>query len=217
MYYSKLRKFAWAFIALIFTAGSVFSQGWRNGNQINRTQNSTCLETISGITEQQKSKIVELENKHQQEMNELRLKQRSTYDIAEKNKLHADMDTKVSDHRNAVKALLNEDQQKQYDQLHAPGNRRFAGRQQFARRGNGASFNRGCGYGYRANNQNFNRGRRNAGNVAPCGRNVQQGRNRQQFSGAAAGRCGNGRFAGRGYGRGFRFQNDSTNNVQINN
>ena len=60
-----------------------------------------------------------LETTHQATMAELREKRRSTTDATTKANIRTEMDTQVAKHRNDVKALLNAEQQKQYDQLHA--------------------------------------------------------------------------------------------------
>lgn len=142
---SKLSKFAWAFFALAITTTTVFAQGWRNGNRGNFTQNNVCLEQISGLTEDQKSKITEMENNHQNAMEELRTKRRSTTDAIEKSEIRTEMLKNVQSHRESVKSLLSEKQQKEFDLLHFRGNNQVnrMGNGQF--RGNGRfAGNNGC-------------------------------------------------------------------------
>jgi len=161
---SKLQKFAWVFFALILGATTLFAQGWRNGNRafVQNNQNAPCLNEISGLTEDQSAKISELNEKLQNAMNELRTERRSTVDPIEKNEIRGEMLKKVKVHREEVKSLLTEEQQKEYDQLSPRGNNfgnqrgngNFRGRGQFkgqrfaANRGNGYCGNR-AGYGQR--------------------------------------------------------------------
>ena len=162
---SKLQKFAWVFFALTLAATTLFAQGWRNGNRAYAQNNqiTPCLTQISGLTEDQSAKISDLNEEHQEAMNELRIKRRSTVDPIEKNEIRGEMLKKVKAHREEVKGLLSEEQQKQYDQLYFRGNNyrnqrgngnfrgrgQFRGQQGFAgNRGNGCRGNR-AGYGQR--------------------------------------------------------------------
>ena len=79
----------------------------------------TCLYVLSDLTEDQKTKIAELEVSHQKTMAELRVKQRSTYDFDEKIVIREEMLQNVQAHRNEVRNLLTENQKKQYDMLHS--------------------------------------------------------------------------------------------------
>jgi hypothetical protein len=99
--------------------------------------------------------MIELETSHQEAMAELRVKQRSTFDPIEKNEIRGDMLKRVKAHRDEVRNLLTEDQQKQYDLLQTRNNYggrgfvqgRRGGRGQAAfngRRGRGPGGN--CGY-----------------------------------------------------------------------
>jgi len=241
---SKLQKLAWVFFALALTTTTVYSQGWRSGNRFNQNQNGNCLNYISDLTEKQEKQITEMEEKHQKEMAELREKQRATFDAIEKNEIRGDMLKKVEAHRKSVKKVLNDEQQKQYDQLHANGlygrgqnfayrngNRsfqgrgRYAGGQQFGRGNRGgrcyASWNnndRGNGRFYGVNN----RGDYGNGNFgAGYGNRNFQG-NRGNFARGYGN--GNRRNFGRGYGnrsmneRGrFYWQNDATSTSDENN
>lgn len=118
---SRLQKFAWVFFALAVTTGSVFGQGWRKGNNSINEQNRYCLTSISGLTAEQQNQIQEMDEKHWATMDELRTQRRSTTDAVEKSEIRTSMLKTVEAHRNAVKALLTEDQQSQYDQLHPAG------------------------------------------------------------------------------------------------
>ena len=153
---SKLQKFAWVFFALATATTTVFAQGWRNGNNVNNRQKLACLEQITDLSESQKTKIKELEKVHKEEMAELRENRRSTADEIEKNDIRGKMLRNVKAHREEVKNLLNEEQQKQYDQLFSGttnyrnqrGNGNFRGCWQCQGR---QGFGRGQGYGRRGN------------------------------------------------------------------
>lgn len=162
---SKLQKFAWVFFALALGTTTLLAQGWRNGNRafVQNNQNAPCLNLIPGLTEEQSAKITELNVKHQEAMTDLRYERRSTVDLIEKNEIRGEMLKKVKAHREEVKGLLTEEQQKQYDRLYFRGTNtgylrgsgNFSGRGQFrgqqgfaGNRGNGWRGNR-AGYGQR--------------------------------------------------------------------
>ena len=118
---SKLQKLAWAFFALTLTATTVFSQGRNNGNRNFQNQDVPCLEQISDLNEQQKTQITAMEKSHQETMDKFREERRSTNNSIEKNEIRGAMLQSVETHQNSVKNLLTENQQKQYDLLHASG------------------------------------------------------------------------------------------------
>jgi len=132
---SKLSKFAWVFFALALGTTTVFAQGWRNGNKTFSYQNQVCLNQISDLSDDQKSKILEMNKIHQEKMAELREQRQATADAIEKNDIRGKMLKKVKAHREEVKNLLNEEQKIQYDQLftstsntqNRPGNGNFRG------------------------------------------------------------------------------------------
>lgn len=136
---SMLSKFAWAFFALALTTTTVFGQGYRNRNNAFNNQNQVCLNQISDLTDEQELKIGELINTHQKEIAALREKRQSTTDAIEKNEIRGTMLKTVKAHRETVRNLLTEDQQKQFDLIQANGsnfgnrngNGNFQGRQQF--------------------------------------------------------------------------------------
>ncbi len=123
----KKLKFAWIFIALMLGSTIVFAQGWRNGrctgyNVDNRQ--GVCLNILSDLSDEQMEKITELNTAHQKAMAELRTEMRSTNDLVKKNEIRGEMLQQVQAHRNEVRNLLTEEQQKQYDLLQtATGNR----------------------------------------------------------------------------------------------
>lgn len=129
----KTRSIIGIFMTLMLISIGGFAQGrrmmpcWAFAND---STPLTCINVISDLTQEQKAKITELEAKHQSGMNELRVKQRSTYDLSEKNKVREEMIQKVISHRTEVRNLLTENQKAQYDMLHAQygfGGRRFYG------------------------------------------------------------------------------------------
>lgn len=166
---SKLIKFAWVFFALALGTTTLFAQGWRNGKQAGNGRSNYCINQVSGLTDEQKTKIDGLNETHQAKMGELRTQRQSTTDAIEKSEIRTTMLKNVKAHRNEVKSLLTAEQQKEYDLLQARGNYgngrgngNFQGRgqgrgQQFAgNQGCGARGNRGGGgQGYgRGNRQN---------------------------------------------------------------
>lgn len=133
------------FIALLLGATTVFAQGGRNMNRPfygdgNNYGPGTCLNVLSDLTEEQQEKITELEASHQEAMAELRVQQRSTFEPIEKNEIRGEMLKKVQAHRDEVRSLLTEEQQKQYDLLQARNN---YGGKRFAQRGRGGCRNAG--------------------------------------------------------------------------
>lgn len=110
-------RFAGIFMALILTAGIALSGNYNNGKGRNRSANATCVNRISGLTQDQKDKITALATSHQTAMNNFRDQRRSTTDLAQKDQIRQQMNTEVTNHRSAVRALLTPDQQQQFDQL----------------------------------------------------------------------------------------------------
>lgn len=172
---SKLKNIAWAFFALVLIASNVQAQGRGNGNV--QKQNATCLEQITDLNEKQKTQILKLEENHQKEIDELRNNRRATVDASQKDEIRSEMLESVSAHQASVKNLLNADQQKQYELLHArsanfrnqnSGNqngrgfqnygRRGAGNQQYAQGNRGGSNRNRAGFKQRNRNNNGCRG-----------------------------------------------------------
>jgi len=151
---SKLSKFAWAFFALVLGTATVFGQGRRNGNSMHYNQNQVCINQISDLSDDQKSKILEMDVIHQKEMAELRDERRSTTDAIEKNEIRGTMLKEVKAHRDAVKNLLTESQQKQFEAFFMQGNnyqnQRANGNFQGSKKFSGNCYGRG--------NQRFYRG-----------------------------------------------------------
>lgn len=150
----KRAKFFLLFIVLLLGGITTFAQGWRNagrpgfGNGYGRGGfgPGSCLMYLTGLTEDQKTKIIAQETSHQAGMAELRVKQQSLSDPDEKIATRIEMLQKVLAHRGEVRKLLTEEQQKQYDLLQ---NGNFYGRRGFAPGyGRGPGGRRG-GFGYR--------------------------------------------------------------------
>ena len=141
----KTKNFVWMFIALMLTSTTLLAQGRRSVNQPGYGYGygqGTCLAVLPDLTEEQQAKITELEAAHQEAMAELRVKQRSTFEPVEKSEIRTEMLKKVRAHREEVRNLLTEEQQKQYDLLQSRNN---YGRKGFAqgRRGQAGFQGRG--------------------------------------------------------------------------
>lgn len=204
---SKLNNIAWVFFALMLTSTTVSAQGWGNGNRSNHNSNQNCISSISGLSDKQQKQIQEMEEKHYEAMAEFRTERQSTTNAIEKSELRTDMLKKVEAHRNSVKKLLSDEQQKQYEQLHTRGN--YGQNQRYVNgRGNRNFRERGDG------NQQFVRG--NAcnlnGNNRGRGRNFQNGKgNGNKANYAMHGNGSQGRNIN--YGRGNNRFNSRTNRV----
>ena len=142
-------RFAGILIALTVTAGSAVSSNIFEGRGRNNNATAVCVNQISGLSQDQKDRMTALITQHQSAIDDLREKRRSTTDIAQKDQIRKQMDTQVESHRNAVRTILNADQQKQYDQIskNIGGNR---GNLQYrnCRRNLNQSSVRGYGRGY---------------------------------------------------------------------
>ena len=166
---SKLTKLAWVFFALAVTSTTLFAQGWRNGKQAGNGLNDNCINQVSGLTDEQKTKIDGLNETHQVKMGELRTQRQSTTDAIEKSEIRTTMLKNVIAHRDEVKSLLTAEQQKEYDLLQARGNygngrgngnfqgrgqgrgQQFAGNQGCGARANRGGGGQGSGWGNRQN------------------------------------------------------------------
>jgi hypothetical protein len=165
---SKLRKLAWAFFALALTTTSVSAQGYGYRNRvIQPSDGMPCIEQISDLTEKQKTDILALEQKHQEEMVALREDRRSTTDFDKKDSIREKMLEQKVDHRNAVKALLNPDQQRQYDLIQA---KRGMGKYR------NSAMTKGSGNRGNRNNSGWRSGNANANNCYALNNVRGQGR-----------------------------------------
>ncbi|WP_167616235.1 Spy/CpxP family protein refolding chaperone [Maribellus sediminis] len=176
----SLRKFAWVFFALVLTTATVFAQGRRRANTAQNNQNLPCLTQISNLSDQQKAEIEKLETDHQKAMADLSKQRRSTTDAVGKSEIRTTMLKNVEAHRNEVKALLNENQQLQYDQLQASAG--YGKNQSNQGRGNANFKRQGSGNG--------NTGIRGQGNA--CGNHTYargQGRGKRVGNQGRQGNC----------------------------
>jgi hypothetical protein len=143
----KTGRMIWITMLLLLGTTTLFAQGRRNVNRPgygNGYGPGTCIYALPGLTEEQKTKITELQIDHQKEMVEWRVKQRATLDPVDRNTIRGEMLKKVQVHREEVRNLLNEDQQKQLDLWQgqcyrgrgmAPGTRRPGGVAPYGGRG----------------------------------------------------------------------------------
>ncbi|HNX78582.1 MAG TPA: hypothetical protein PKJ24_01810 [Prolixibacteraceae bacterium] len=91
-------------ILLISVIISPAQKGFRSGN------GNYCCNNIPGLTEEQKSGILKLQQEHRTEMQQIRNTWRSSATPEGREAHLALVSQKVNDHRNAVRSLLNEDQ-----------------------------------------------------------------------------------------------------------
>lgn len=119
---SKLKKLAWVFLALALTTTTLFAQGWRNGNRPFYGSNNNCINLISGLSDEQKTKIDGLNKSHFETMSQLRALRQSTTDAIGKSEIRTTMLKTVKTHREEVKSMLTAEQQKEFDALQQRGN-----------------------------------------------------------------------------------------------
>lgn len=162
---SKLKKLAWVFFALALTTTTLFAQGWRNGNRPNNSPNNNCINRVSGLSEEQKTKIDGLNKSHLDNMAQLRTQRQSTTDVIEKSEIRTTKLKNVKAHRDEVKSLLTAEQQNEFDALQQRWNNRNG-------RGQGNFQGRGQGKGNCQFAGNYgNRGNRNGGGQGYGNRN----------------------------------------------
>ena len=146
---SLLNRFAWLCLALILSAGSAVSSNNPDGKDRNsEVTQQTCINSISGLSEYQKGRIVVMETQNQKVMNELREKQRSSTEKDEKKEIKKQMDKQAENHRNAVTSVLSADQQKQFLQFQTNGGiQNHQGQKQGMGKGSGHGKGNGSGKG----------------------------------------------------------------------
>ncbi len=175
----KIRFLALA--AMLIFAGTLVSSaqyGRFNRNQY-RTPLEYCL-TIPGLTDQQKERILSVNEAHRKKIDELRLKRQTAATFEEMNEIGAEMLLTHNEHIKQVKALLTEEQKEYLNNTYfGMGPRGLR---------NAPMYGRGAGRGY--------------GNFVP-GRGFGRGRGRAAFGGRGMGPCGAG--YGPGYGRGYGY------------
>jgi hypothetical protein len=146
---SLLNRFAGLCLALILTAGSAVSSNNADGkSRNNAVTQPTCINSISGLSELQKDKIMAMETQNQTVMNDLREKQHSTAEKDKKKEIKKQMDAQLETHRNSVTSVLSADQQKQFLQFQAYGaNQNSQYQKQGSGKGNGGGKGSGNGKG----------------------------------------------------------------------
>jgi hypothetical protein len=97
-------------LGTILMATQSFSQ---RGNR-SYYNNNDC-QNIPNLTEEQQKEIQELRTGHLKEMQQLRAKRRSTYNMDEKNQIRNQMLEKQSNHRKDIRSLLSEEQKTFFD------------------------------------------------------------------------------------------------------
>ncbi len=153
-----------------------------NRNQV-RQPLGYCLD-IPGLTDQQRERMLEVNEAHRQKLDELRIKRQSAATFEEMNEVGAAMLLQHNEHIKQVKALLTEEQKEYLNNTYfgmGPRGLRTA-----------PAYGRGAGRGYR--------------NLAP-GRGFGRGRGRAAFGGRGLGPCGAGYGPG-GYGYGYWYDED---------
>lgn len=141
----KTRKSAFILIALMLVTSMIYAQARRNFNRpLRNYEPGTCMAILLDLSEDHQTKIEEMRILHLDTMAELRIKMRSTFDPIEKNEIRGEMLKKVKAHRDELRSLLSDDQQRKYDVLQDAG------------------FNRGRGFAYRQG------GTRGQGNFGGC-------------------------------------------------
>lgn len=134
-----LKSITWvAFIGIMLMATQSFAQ---RGNRTNRANN--CCQNIPGLTEEQNQQIQELRTAHLNEMAELRQERRSTADWDQKDEVRDQMLQKQEEHKNEVRALLNDDQKAYFDANYQKWGNRDGNRKGNRGKGAGGKGNRG--------------------------------------------------------------------------
>ncbi|MFA6403964.1 MAG: hypothetical protein WCX31_20385 [Salinivirgaceae bacterium] len=113
---SRLNRVAGIFLALIVTAQVAVSSTNLDNKDQNKTHQVSCINSISGLTEYQKERIIAIEQQNQTIMNDLREKRQSASGKTQKEDIKNQMEKQVESYEFAIKALLSADQQLQFDQ-----------------------------------------------------------------------------------------------------
>jgi len=146
---SRINRVAGLCLALILTAGITVSGINPDGKGRNSAvAQQTCINSISGLSEYQRGRIIAMETQNQTVMNELREKQRSAEGKTQKEEIKKQMEKQIETHRNAVTSVLSADQQKQFLQFQTYGaNPNHQGQKQGAGKGLGKGNGSGGGRG----------------------------------------------------------------------
>jgi hypothetical protein len=141
---SRLNRFAGLCLALILSVGTAVSSNNPDGKAQNKGAQETCLNSVSGLTEYQKERIVSMEVQNQTVMNDLREKQRSASGKTQKKEIKKQMDAQLEIHRNSVTSVLSADQQIQFLQFQTYGSNQNS---QYQKQGGGKGSGKGNGSG----------------------------------------------------------------------
>ena len=146
---SRLNRVAVLCFALILTVVVAVSGNNQDGKGKNNAMaQQSCIQSISGLSEYQKGRIITMETQNQTVMNELREKQRLTTEKDKKKEIKKQMDKQAETHRNAVTSVLSADQQKQFLQFQTNGGiQNNQGQKQGMGKGNGQGKGKGKGMG----------------------------------------------------------------------
>jgi hypothetical protein len=87
----------------------------------NRATGSSCCMNIPGLSEQQKTEITAMEKQHLQEMQEMRETRRKSGTYADRDAYQTAVERKVTEHRTAVRNLLDADQKVIFDNIQSQG------------------------------------------------------------------------------------------------
>jgi len=143
---NKNLNMVWMAVAifLISVISTSAQRGFRGGN------GNFCCINITGLTEEQKSGITKLQQEHRTEMQQTRNARRSSANPEGREAHLALVSQKVSDHRNAIRNLLKDDQKTTFDgmQRQGAGNVGKGNRSEMGKRGN-CQRNGGQGMRYR--------------------------------------------------------------------
>ncbi len=142
---SRLNRFAGLCLALILTAGTAVSGNNQEGKGRNGAiAQQTCINSISGLSEYQKGRIVTMETQNQMVMSKLLEKRRSADGKIQKEEIKKQMDKQAETHQNAVTSVLSADQQTQFLQFQTYGTNQNA---QMQKQGMGKGKGHGNGSG----------------------------------------------------------------------
>lgn len=171
-----------AFLVFSGVISSSAQYGRFNANQA-RQPMGYCLD-IPGLDEQQKERIIKVNETHQKKIDELRLKKYSAETIEEWNEIAASVLLQHNEHIKQIKALLTEEQKEYLNNTYfGMGPRGMRSAPYYGRGGGRANGNFAPGRGY--------------GRAAGFGRG-------RGFGGRGLGPCGAG--YGPGYGPGYGYQ-----------
>ncbi len=149
---SRLTRFTGLCLALILAAGVAISSNNPDGKGRNNAMQETCINSISGLSEYQKQRIISMEIKNQSVMNDLREKQHSASGKTQKKEIREQMDKQIEDHGNTIKTLLSADQLKQFIQFQIDGgHQNLQGQKQGSGKGMGKGNGSGNGSGHGKN------------------------------------------------------------------